>query len=227
MQDTRVPIILILFLILVIPGWVLAQSEHPLTGRKIAPVMGVGGAGWLERSEREKEEAPTAAIDSLGIKKGMNVADIGAGTGYFSFRLARRVGPTGKVYANDIQPEMLDRVREKAQAEGVTNIVTVLGGEADPRLPAGKMDVVIMVDVYHELSQPQEMLQNIRASLKPDGRLILLEYRKEDPAIPIRPDHKMSIPEVKTELEAEGFKLEKVLETLPRQHIFFFKKLSM
>lgn len=221
------PLLVFLILLFISSGSVVAQSEHPLTGRKIAPIMGVGGAGWLERSEREKEEAPTAAIDSLGIKTGMNVADIGAGTGYFSFRLARRVGPSGRVYANDIQPEMLDRIREKAQAEGVSNVEAVLGGEADPKLPPGKMDVVIMVDVYHELSQPQEMLQHIRASLKPNGRLILLEYRKEDPAIPIRLDHKMSIPEVRTEVEAEGFKLDKVLETLPRQHIFFFKKLSM
>jgi ubiquinone/menaquinone biosynthesis C-methylase UbiE len=222
-----VPLLILLILIFLSSDRLIAQSEHPITGRKIAPIMGVGGADWLERSEREKEEAPTAAIDALGIQKGMNVADIGAGTGYFSFRLARRVGPTGRVYANDIQPEMLDRIREKAQAENVTNIETVLGGEADPKLPPGKIDVVIMVDVYHELSQPQEMLHRIRASLKPDGRLILLEYRKEDPAIPIRPDHKMSISEVKAEVEAEGFKLDKVLETLPRQHIFFFKKLSM
>ncbi|MDQ2948510.1 MAG: class I SAM-dependent methyltransferase [Acidobacteriota bacterium] len=221
------PLFILLLFVFLSSDLVLGQSEHPLTGRKIAPIMGVGGAGWLERSEREKEEAPSSAIDSLGIKKGMNVADIGAGTGYFSFRLARRVGPSGRVYANDIQPEMLDRIREKAHAEGVTNVEAVLGGEADPKLPLGKMDIVIMVDVYHELSQPQEMLQRIRASLKPDGRLILLEYRKEDPAIPIRPDHKMSIPEVKTEVEAEGFKMDKVLETLPRQHIFFFKKLSM
>ncbi|MGI8741675.1 MAG: class I SAM-dependent methyltransferase [Bryobacteraceae bacterium] len=204
-----------------------AQSEHPLTGRKIAPVMGVGGADWLERSEREKEEAPSAAIESLGIQKGMNIADVGAGTGYFSIRLARRVGPAGKVYANDIQPEMLDKLREKTQNEGITNIETVLGSEADPKLPPGKMDIVIMVDVYHELSQPQAMLQKIRASLKPNGRLILLEYRKEDPAIPIRPEHKMSVAEVKTEVEAEGFKLDKVLDTLPRQHILFFKKQSM
>ncbi len=203
------------------------QSEHPLTGRKIAPVMGVGGAGWLERSERESEEAPSAAIESLGIQKGMTIADVGAGTGYFSIRMARRVGPTGKIYANDIQPEMLDRLREKAQKDGITNVETVLGSEADPKLPPGKMDIVVMVDVYHELSQPQAMLQKIRAALKPDGRLILLEYRKEDPTIPIRPEHKMSIVEVRTELEAEGFKLDKVLDTLPRQHILFFKKQSM
>lgn len=221
------PLVIVLLLSLTCINGALAQSEHPLTGRRIAPVMGVGGADWLERSAREKEEAPEAALDAIGIQKGMNVADIGAGTGYFSIRIARRVGPAGKVYANDIQPEMLDRLREKSEREGLTNIETVLGSEADPKLPPGKMDLVILVDVYHEFSRPQAMLQKIRASLKPDGRLILLEYRKEDPTIPIRPDHKMSVPEVKTEVEAEGYKLDKVLDTLPRQHIFFFKKWSM
>ena len=186
--------------------------------------MGVAGADWLERSEREKEEAPESALDQMGVQRGLTVADIGAGTGYFSIRLARRVGPTGRVYANDVQPEMLDRIRQKSEKLDLRNIETVLGSEADPKLPAGKMDLILMVDVYHEFSQPQRMLDAIRTALKPDGRLVQLEYRKEDPTIPIRPDHKMSIPEVKTEVEAEGFKLEKVLDTLPRQHLFIFVK---
>lgn len=218
------PILLVILLTLLSAPFTFAQAEHPLTGRKIAPVMGVAGADWLERSEREKEEAPESALDSIGVQKGMTIADIGAGTGYFTIRLARRVGPEGMVYANDVQPEMLDRIREKSQKLDLKNIETVLGTEADPKLPAGKMDLVLLVDVYHEFSQPQRMLQAIRASLKPDGRLVLLEYRKEDPTIPIRPDHKMSIPEVKTEVEAEGFKLQKVEDTLPRQHLFVFVK---
>jgi ubiquinone/menaquinone biosynthesis C-methylase UbiE len=220
---------LLLLLTLSLPSFFPAfgQSEHPLTGRKIAPVMGIGGAEWLERSEREKEEAPQAALDALGVQPGMVVADVGAGTGYFAFRIATRVGPTGKVYANDVQPEMLDRIRAKSRRENLSNVETVLGSEADPRLPAGAMDLILLADVYHELSQPQAMLQKLRAALKPDGRLVLLEYRKEDPTIPIRPDHKMSIAEVRTEVEAEGFKLDRVLDTLPRQHIFFFKKLTM
>lgn len=204
------------------PGF--PQAEHPLTGRKIASVMGVGGADWLERSEREKEEAPESALDQMGVQKGMTVADIGAGTGYFSIRLARRVGSAGRVYANDVQPEMLDRIRAKCQKLHVQNIETVLGSEADPKLPAGAMDLILMVDVYHEFSQPQRMLEAIRTALKPDGRLVQLEYRKEDPTIPILPDHKMTIAEVKTEVEAEGFKLDKVLDTLPRQHLFIFVK---
>ena len=204
-----------------------AQSVHPITGRKIAPVMGAAGAGWLDRSERETEEAPNKALDALDIRSGMVVADVGAGTGYFSLRIARRVGPDGRVYANDVQPEMLEKLRANAQHDKLDNIETVLGSEADPKLPVGKMDFVLLVDVYHEFSQPQQMLQHIRSSLKPDGRLVLLEYRKEDPAVPIRPEHKMSVAEVKAEVEAEGYKLDKVIETLPRQHIIIFKRLSM
>lgn len=218
------PFIALLILGLLACGPAFAQAEHPLTGRKIAPVMGFAGAEWLERSEREREEAPEDAINAMDVRKGMAVADIGAGTGYFSTRLARRVGPAGKVFANDVQPEMLDRLRERGAKLKLTNIETVLGSEADPKLPANTMDIILMVDVYHELSQPQRMLRALRSALKPDGRLVLLEYRKEDPTIPINPCHKMSIPEVRTEIEAEGFKMDKVLDTLPRQHLFFFVK---
>lgn len=222
MPHFRPYLVLISLLLAALPA--LSQAEHPVTGRKIAPVMGSAGADWLERSEREKEEAPELALDDMAVHNGMVVADIGAGTGYFSIRLAKRVGAEGRVYAVDVQPEMLDRLRERAARAQVTNVVTILGREDDPRLPAGQMDMVLLVDVYHEFSQPQKMLQAIRIALKPSGRLVLLEYRKEDPSIPIRLDHKMSIPEVKTELEAEGFKMEKVLDTLPRQHLFFFVK---
>jgi ubiquinone/menaquinone biosynthesis C-methylase UbiE len=200
------------------------QAEHPLTGRRIAPVMGVGGADWLDRNEREMEEHPDAALDAIGIKPVMVVADVGAGTGYMTLRMAKRVGPAGKVYAVDVQPEMLRRLRQNAAKDKLTNIETVLGTESDPKLPAGKLDLILMVDVYHELSQPQKMLRHMREALKPDGRLVLLEYRKEDPTIPIRPEHKMSVQEVKTEVEAEGFHLDQVLETLPRQHILILKK---
>jgi ubiquinone/menaquinone biosynthesis C-methylase UbiE len=211
-----VPLILILLL--------LAQATHPLTGRQIAPVMGAAGAGWLDRPEREAEEAPDQALDSLGIRAGMTVADVGAGTGYMALRMARRVGPTGKVYANDLQPEMLQKLRARSQREKLANVETVQGTEADPKLPSNTMDLVLLVDVYHEFSEPQAMLAKIRESLKPEGRLVLLEYRKEDPAIPIRIEHKMSVPEVKTEVEAEGFKLDRVIEKLPRQHIIVFRK---
>jgi SAM-dependent methyltransferase len=200
------------------------QSEHPISGRRIAPVMGVGGADWLDRGEREAEENPEGALDAIGIKAGMVAADVGAGTGYMSLKMARRVGPSGKIYAEDVQPEMLQKLRKNAAEAKLTNIQTVLGGEADPKLPPNTLDLILLVDVYHEFSQPQRMLRRMREALKPDGRLVLLEYRKEDPSIPIRPEHKMSVQEVKLELEAEGFHLDQVLETLPRQHILILTK---
>jgi SAM-dependent methyltransferase len=204
-------------------GWPF-QGEHPVTGRKIAGVMGVQGADWLNRPEREREENPEGALDALGIRPGMVVADVGAGTGYMSLRLAKRVGPAGRVYANDIQPEMLRRLQQNAAKAKITNIEPVLGEEADPKLPAGRMDLVLLVDVYHEFSEPRKMLDKIRESLKPDGRLVLLEYRKEDPNVPILPEHKMSVAEVKAELEPQGFALSQVIETLPRQHILILTK---
>ena len=201
----------------------LAQT-HPVTGRHIAPVMGAGGADWLVRPERESEEAPDAALDAIGIARGATVADVGAGAGYFTWRMAERVGPAGKVYANDIQPEMLDLLRKNIAARHLNNVQTVLGTEDDPKLPASQIDLIMLVDVYHEFSQPQKMLRKMRESLKPDGRLVLLEYRKEDPNIPIRPEHKMSVEEVRAEVQPEGFRFEKNLDTLPRQHILIFRK---
>ncbi len=198
---------------------------HPLTGRQIAGVCGFGGCEtWLERPEREQEENPDGALDALNLKAGMSVADVGAGTGYMSLKLAKRVGPSGKVYAEDVQPEMLQKVRANAAKAKATNVVTVQGSFTDPMLPKGQMDLVLLVDVYHEFSEPQKMLRGIRESLKPDGRLVLLEYRKEDPKIPIREEHKMTVAEVRTELEAEGFHLAQVIETLPRQHILILTK---
>ncbi|HTB20400.1 MAG TPA: class I SAM-dependent methyltransferase [Bryobacteraceae bacterium] len=212
------------WLALAAASFLLGQGEHPVTGRQIAGVMGVQGADWLNRPEREKEENPEGALDALGIRPGMVVADVGAGTGYMSLRLAKRVGPTGKVYANDLQPEMLRRLRENAVQAGLTNIETVQGEEADPKLPLGRMDLVLLVDVYHEFSKPREMIDKIREALKPDGRLVLLEYRKEDPSVPIRLEHKMTVAEVKAELEPQGFLMSQVIETLPRQHILILTK---
>lgn len=200
------------------------QQEHPVSGRVIAPVMGAGGADWLDRPEREAEEHPEQALDALHLKPGMVVADVGAGTGYMTLRLARRVGPEGKVYGVDIQPEMLRRLRQNAARANLTNIETVLGGESDPKLPKGQIDLILLVDVYHELSEPQKMVRKFREELKPDGRLVLLEYRKEDPSVPIKLEHKMTVQEVKMELEAEGFRLNQVIETLPRQHILILGK---
>jgi SAM-dependent methyltransferase len=206
------------------PGCARAQAKHPVTGREIAGVMGMGGAEWLVRPEREMEESPEKALDALSIPKGAAVADIGAGVGYFTWRLAERVGPSGKVYANDIQPRMLERLKRNVAERGWRNVETVLGTEDDPKLPANAIDLILLVDVYHEFSQPQRMLARMRESLKPDGRLVLLEYRKEDPSVPIRFEHKMSVAEARAEVEAEGFRLEKNLDPLPRQHILVFRK---
>jgi len=207
----------------------LAQATHPLTGRHIAGVMGVGGAPWLERPERESEENVDGALTALEtqgvLRTGMTVAEVGAGTGYVSLRLARRVGPQGKVYATDIQPKMLEMLRDNASKAGLHNVETVLGTPSDPKLPAGRIDMIILVDVYHEFSEPQKMLAGIRAALKPEGRLVQLEYRKEDPSVPILEDHKMSVAGARQEVEAEGFKLGPVVETLPRQHILIYRKL--
>ena len=201
-----------------------APGTHPVSGRRIAGVMGMSGAGWLTRPEREAEEQPEKALDALKLKPGMIVADIGAGVGYMSLRMAKRVGPSGKVYANDLQPEMLAKLRENAAKAKIANVVTVLGDVVDPKLPANTMDLVLLVDVYHEFSAPQQMLRKIRETLKPDGRLVLLEYRAEDPNVPIIAEHKMTVAQVKTELEAEGFVLQPVIETLPRQHILILTK---
>ena len=200
-----------------------AQRRHPVSGRIFAPVMGVGGAGWLERPEREDEEAPSKALDALELKPGMVVADIGAGSGYYSSRMAKRVGASGRVYATDIQQGMIDLLDRRIRSEGLSNVTTVLGGMDDPKLPANSIDLAIMVDVYHELQQPQIFLQRLKPAFKAGGRLVLLEFRKEDPKVPILEVHKMSVAEVKQELEAEGFVLDRVIDVLPWQHIIVLR----
>jgi SAM-dependent methyltransferase len=201
-----------------------APGVHPITGRRYAGVMGVAGADWLVRPERMSEEEPDKALDEIGIAKGAAVADIGAGAGYMTWRMAERVGPSGKVYANDIQPEMLRLLRRNMEQRKLGNVETVLGTVDDPKLPRESVDLVLLVDVYHEFSEPQAMLRKIRESLRKDGRLVLLEYRGEDPNVPIRPEHKMTVAQVKAELEPEGFRLDRVSEALPRQHILVFRK---
>jgi len=204
---------------------VAAQTGvHPLSGRRYAQTMGVEGADWLDRAEREQEEDPDRAIDVLKLQKGATVADVGAGSGYITEKLSKKVGPMGRVYATDIQPGMIELLNKRVARRKLSNVTPVLSTQDDPRLPVESLDLVIMVDVYHELSQPQLMLRHIKASLKPGGRLVLLEYRKEDPDIPIRPEHKMSVAEAKLEVEAEGFKLTQTNEDLPRQHILIFTK---
>ena len=210
--------------ILLLAAAAFAQDRHPISGRKYAGVMGPAGADWLVRPEREAEEKPDLALKLIGVPKGAVVGDIGAGAGYLTWRLAGLVGPTGKVYANDIQPEMLELLKSNMRQRNISNVEAVLGAYDDPKLPPDSLDLVILVDVYHEFSEPQKMLRHIRASLKPDGRLVLLEYRAEDPAVPIRLEHKMTVAQVKMELEPEGFHMDRVIEDLPRQHILILKK---
>jgi ubiquinone/menaquinone biosynthesis C-methylase UbiE len=198
---------------------------HPVSGRVYARTMSVDGAPWLDRREREDEENPDLALRLLRIKKGAIVADIGAGSGYITIRMAKIVGSMGKVYASDVQAGMLTLLQQNVVRAKVDNVVPVLGAIDDPKLPAGSIDLAIMVDVYHEFSEPQRMLQRIREALKPDGRLVLLEYRAEDPAVPILPDHKMTKAQVKQEVEHEGFKQSRVYDDLPWQHLFVFTKM--
>ncbi len=203
---------------------IVSPGVHPISGRRYALTMSYLGADWLDRSERVQEEEPDAALDAIALAPGSIVADVGAGSGYMTVKMAKRVGATGKVYANDIQPQMLTILRQRLEREKVPNVELVLGTMDDPKLPANTIDLILMVDVYHEFAEPQPMLRKMRDSLKTGGRLVLLEYRKEDPSIPIRPDHKMSVAEAKMEVEAEGFTLSKVDERLPRQHILVFTK---
>jgi predicted methyltransferase len=210
--------------------WLAAVScsaqplRHPATGRVIAPVMGAAGAAWLERSERESEERPSLAVRLLRLKPGQTVADIGAGSGYYTELLARAVGPSGRVYATDIQPEMIRLLEQRIQRKRLAHAQAVLASETDPRLPPESLDLALLVDVYHELARPQQMLRRLRESLKPGGRLVLIEFRKEDPSVPIREEHKMSIAEARAEVEPEGFVFDRVLNDLPWQHILIFRK---
>ena len=197
--------------------------RHPISGRIFAPVMGVGGAAWLERAEREEEEAPSKAIEALGLEPGMVVADIGAGSGYYTSRMAKKVAPSGRVLATDIQPGMIEILQRRINAEGLANVTTILGAMDDPKLPPHSIDLAIMVDVYHELQQPQLFLQRLKAAFKPGGRLVLLEYRKEDPKVPILEVHKMSVDEVRAELDAEGYAIDRVIEVLPWQHLIVLR----
>lgn len=200
------------------------EEVHPITHRQIAPVMGAAGADWLVRPERLSEEHPDQALDAIGIARGSTVADIGAGVGYFTWRLAERVGNTGVVYAEDIQQAMLDELAKNMRDRHLSNVRPVLGTPTDPKLPKNSLDLILLVDVYHEFSQPQKMLDNIRESLKPGGRLVFLEYRAEDPSVPIRAEHKMTVNQVRAEVQPQGYRFDKTIEVLPQQHIIIFKK---
>ncbi len=190
-------------------------------GREIAHVMGHEGADWLERPERISEEQPDRVVDAMQLKPTDKVADIGAGTGYFSIRIARKV-PQGQVIGEDIQPEMLDLMKDNVAKAGLNNVHPLLGTTEDPKLPPGSVDKVLMVDAYHEFDMPKEMMQGIVRGLKPDGQVVFVEYRGEDPAVPILPHHKMTVAQLSAEMNAVGLHLVRQYEDLPWQHVLFY-----
>jgi precorrin-6B methylase 2 len=194
-------------------------------GREIAQVMGHQAADWLERPGREEEERTDLLVEALQIKPGEVVADIGAGSGYFSWRIARRVGKNGKIFAVDIQPEMLEILMKQMRKHDVAEIVQpILGTVQDPKLPPESADLIFLVDVYHELDFPYEMTQAMIAGLKPGGRLVFVEYRGEDPAVPIKLLHKMTVAQLTKEMSVQPLKFEQTLTMLPQQHIVIFRK---
>ena len=193
-------------------------------GREIAQVMGWQGAAWLEREEREREERTDLLLPELALKPGMVVADIGAGTGYIARRMATLVGPSGVVYAVDVQPEMVEMLKSLAARAGLAQVKPMLGGVDDVRLPAASVDLAIMVDVYHELEFPREVLASIVRSLKPGGRVVFVEYRAEDARVPIKPIHKMSEAQVRREASASALTWERTAGGLPWQHVVIFRK---
>jgi ubiquinone/menaquinone biosynthesis C-methylase UbiE len=194
-------------------------------GRQIAEVMSYeGGAEWLVRPEREQEEHPEEMLDAMDIRQGDVVADVGAGVGYLSLRIARRVGPKGKVLASDIQAPMLEALQVNSKNFGITNIKTIRATPTDSKLPEAQVDLALMTDVYHELSQPELTISSIRRALKPRGRLVLVEFRGEDPEVPIREEHKMTLAQVRREIEPMGFEFVESNEELPWQHVIIFEK---
>jgi ubiquinone/menaquinone biosynthesis C-methylase UbiE len=197
-----------------------AQTHY--LGRRIADTMHHTGAPWLTRGSREEEERCSMMLTNLGVKPGMTVCDMGCGNGYYSLQLAKLVGSKGRVWAVDVQPEMLKLLREQIRLAGAENVTPILGQVHDPKLPPGEVDIFLLVDVYHEFSHPQQMLTAMRRSLAKNGVVVLVEYREEDPKVPIKPLHKMSRNQVLKELQANGFRLVKQYDGLPWQHMLSF-----
>ena len=200
------------------------KPRRSYLGRVVAKPMSHLGAPWLVRPERDDEENASESFDKLDLKPGMVLCDLGCGNGYWTLPMAKKVKENGAVYAVDIQQEMLQKLGARAERAGLKNIRPVLGKVDDPKLPADELDLLLMVDVYHEFSHPQSMLWEIRRALKPTGVVALLEYREEDPSVPIKPLHKMSKRQIMKEYEANGFKLVRDYNELPWQHLMFFAR---
>jgi ubiquinone/menaquinone biosynthesis C-methylase UbiE len=212
------------------PAYIYREAHDPdgigkfYQGREIAQVMGHQAADWLERPEREKEEQPTLLMEALHLKQGDAVADIGAGTGFYSRRIATAVGTNGVVYAVEIQQEMLDILTNKMEGLGIHNVKPVLGTVTNPQLASHSVDLILMVDVYHEFDHPREMVEAMVDALKPGGRLVFVEFRGEDPKVPIKPLHKMTEAQVRKEMSPFPLRWVETSEVLPIQHIIVFKK---
>ena len=193
-------------------------------GREIAMTMHYTGAEWLIRDVREKEERCSLMLANLGVKPGMSICDMGCGNGFHTLKMAELVGETGTVYGVDVQPEMLKFMRERFETQGIENVVPILGSFHNPHLPKNSVDMILLVDVYHEFSHPEFMLKSMRDALKPGGVIVLVEYRLEDPDVPIKLLHKMSKAQVAKEMKANKFKLVKQFDKLPWQHMLFYGK---
>jgi len=218
---------LLAFLTILVTPCLLAQEAPGLDeymGREIARTMHWKGAEWLIRRVREQEEGPVKMREQLQVKPGMTVCDMGCGNGYHTLPLAEMVGEKGKVYAVDVQPEMIEMLKQNIERKKLKNIEPITGLCHDPKLPPDSCDMILLVDVYHEFSHPVQMLMSMRAALKKDGLLVLVEFRAEDDTVPIRPEHKMSKAQINKEMDANGFTLKREFDGLPWQHLMFFGK---
>ena len=219
-----------MFLVLLVGQSLVAQEDQIpparrfYKGREIAQTMHYLGAPWLIREERQREEDCVTMLEELGVKPGMTVVDMGCGNGFYTLKLAKLVGEKGLVLAVDIQSEMLRLMQARAAGADLTNIESILGTLVDPKLPKGSVDLILCVDVYHEFSHPEQMLAAMRTALKDDGRLVLVEFRAEDPNVPIKRLHKMSKAQVLKELEPNGFELVEEFDDLPWQHMMYFER---
>lgn len=216
--------LLLLLITLPLPAEEPPPALTEYLGRQIAMTMHWKGAEWLMRRVRETEESPTLMRRELRVKPGMTICDMGCGNGFHTLPLAKEVGETGKIYAVDVQPEMIDMLKQNLDVKSVKNVVPIVGAFHDPKLPPDTCDLILLVDVYHEFSHPVQMLAAMRKALKPEGQLVLVEFRAEDETVPIRPEHKMSKAQIHKEMNANGFILKREFNDLPWQHLMFFGK---
>ena len=215
---------LLLLAALNLPAQEVPPALTEYEGRVIAQTMHWKGAEWLMRRVREQEEGPSKMREQLQVKPGMVICDMGCGNGYHTLPLAEMVGENGKILAVDVQPEMIEMLRQNIERKGLKNIEPINGLYHDPKLPPNTCDMILLVDVYHEFSHPVQMLAGMRAALKPGGQIVLVEFRAEDDTVPIKPEHKMSKAQINKEMTANGFELKREFDGLPWQHLMFFGK---